>query len=63
MEYPAQFDVIVIGGGLSNIKGFIEDINKRVLDYMVSSYDRVNLLKAHFGDSSGARGAAMLAEL
>ena len=56
-------DVIVIGGGLSNIKGFIEDINKRVLDYMVSSYDRVNLLKAHFGDSSGARGAAMLAEL
>ena len=52
--------VIVLGGGLSNIKQLYREIPVRWSDYVFS--DRVNtrLERAKFGDASGVRGAAWL---
>ncbi|MGH1543635.1 MAG: ROK family protein [Arenicella sp.] len=54
-------DVVVLGGGLSNIDGFIEDVSRQTPKYMISKANAVNLVRASFGDSSGVRGAAKLA--
>ena len=53
-------DVIVLGGGLSNIERLYEQV-PRIWDRFVFS-DRVatRLVKAKYGDSSGVRGAAWL---
>lgn len=53
-------DVIVIGGGLSNIARLYKSLPKRLRDYVFSdSFDTVILPPKH-GDSSGVRGAAWL---
>ncbi|WP_207061512.1 ROK family protein [Motiliproteus sp. SC1-56] len=53
-------EVIVLGGGLSNIRALYREIPRRWGDYVFS--DRVNtrLTPPRFGDSSGVRGAAWL---
>lgn len=53
-------DVIVIGGGLSNIARLYKSLPERLGDYVFSdSFDTVILPPKH-GDSSGVRGAAWL---
>lgn len=53
-------DIIVVGGGLSNIESLYETVPALWGDYVFS--DRVNtpLVAARHGDSSGVRGAARL---
>jgi fructokinase len=53
-------DVIVLGGGLSNIDELYSAVPSRWSRYVFS--DRVNtrLVRAMHGDSSGVRGAACL---
>jgi fructokinase len=53
-------DVVVLGGGLSNLTRLYESVPKRLPDYVFS--DRVDTVIAPpvHGDSSGVRGAAWL---
>lgn len=53
-------EVIVLGGGLSNIQALYREVPPLLARYVFS--DRVNtrLLQAQHGDSSGVRGAAWL---
>lgn len=53
-------DVIILGGGLSNIAALKEDLKQRLASYVFS--DRVDTIirNAMHGDSSGVRGAAWL---
>ena len=53
-------DVIVLGGGLSNIDALYTLVPRKWLDYVFSDVVRTELLPARFGDSSGVRGAAWL---
>ncbi|MBM3778870.1 MAG: ROK family protein [Acidimicrobiia bacterium] len=53
-------DVIVLGGGLSNVDRWYERV-PRVWDrYIFSDTVRTRLVKARYGDASGVRGAAWL---
>ena len=53
-------DVIVLGGGLSNLKRLYENVPKIWGKYVFSDEVRTRLVPAKFGDSSGVRGAAWL---
>ena len=53
-------DVIILGGGLSNIKRLYKNVPKQWLQYVFSDEVRTKLLPAKYGDSSGVRGAAWL---
>ena len=53
-------EVIVLGGGLSNINRLYTDIPKIWNNWVFSDECRTKLLKPKFGDSSGVRGAAWL---
>ena len=53
-------DVIVIGGGLSNVASLFDDIPKHLTRYVMSNECRTKILPAQYGDSSGVRGAAWL---
>lgn len=53
-------DVIVLGGGMSNVAGLYEDVPKRLENYVFSDRVDTPILKARHGDSSGVRGAAWL---
>lgn len=53
-------DVIVLGGGMSNIDHIYQQIPQRWKKYIFSDTCSTLLLKAKFGDSSGVRGAAWL---
>lgn len=53
-------DVIVLGGGLSNIKSLYIDIPKQLKYYVFSEESYTPILPAKFGDSSGVRGASWL---
>ncbi|MGF1735262.1 ROK family protein [Photobacterium satsumensis] len=53
-------DVIVIGGGLSNVSSLFDDIPKSLPQYVMGNTCRTKILPARFGDSSGVRGAAWL---
>lgn len=53
-------DVIVLGGGLSNIEGLYSAIPGRWPAYVFSDVVTTRLVKAQHGDSSGVRGAAWL---
>ncbi|MBL1435376.1 MAG: ROK family protein [Rhodobacteraceae bacterium] len=54
-------DCIVLGGGLSNIEGVAERISEAAVPVMLKGTAPPVILKAKFGDSSGTRGAALLA--
>jgi fructokinase len=52
--------VIVFGGGLSNIPALYDDVPPRLLQYVFSDFVAAKLVKNMHGDSSGVRGAAWL---
>jgi fructokinase len=53
-------DVIVLGGGLSNIDRLYENVPKLWAPYLFSDCVSTRLVRAKHGDSSGVRGAAWL---
>ena len=53
-------DVIVVGGGLSNIKRLYTEVPRLWNQYVFSDTITTQLVQARFGDSSGVRGAAWL---
>jgi fructokinase len=53
-------DVIVVGGGLSNIDTLYERLTPAIAAYVFSDAFATPVRKAVHGDSSGVRGAAWL---
>jgi fructokinase len=53
-------DVIVVGGGLSNVERLYRNVPKHWGRYVYSDSVTTPLLKARHGDASGVRGAARL---
>jgi fructokinase len=53
-------DVVVLGGGMSNLAGLYEAIPRRWGAYVFSDRVDTRLARARHGDSSGVRGAAWL---
>ncbi len=53
-------DIIVLGGGISNIERLYRDVPQQWGRYVFSDSVRTVLRKAQHGDSSGVRGAAWL---
>ena len=53
-------DVIVLGGGMSNVERLYKNVPAVWSDYVFSDTVRTRLLAPRFGDSSGVRGAAWL---
>ena len=53
-------DIIVLGGGVSNIERIYEDVPKIWNQWIFSDKNFTKLKKAMHGDSSGVRGAAWL---
>jgi fructokinase len=53
-------DVIVFGGGLSNVDRLYTNVPARWAPFVFSDTVRTRLVKARHGDSSGVRGAAWL---
>lgn len=53
-------EVIVLGGGLSNIQALYEAVPPLLLNYVFSDSLHTRLVRAMHGDSSGVRGAAWL---
>ena len=53
-------DVIVIGGGLSNITRIYDELPRLLEQYAFSSEGETTVVPAKYGDSSGRRGAAWL---
>lgn len=53
-------DVIVLGGGLSNIEGLAEAVTAEIMPLVFSDRPRVTVRRHLHGDSSGVRGAAWL---
>jgi len=55
-------DVIVLGGGLSNIPRLYERVPQLWTPYVFSDRVVTRLVRARFGDASGVRGAAWLSQ-
>jgi fructokinase len=53
-------DVIVLGGGMSNISEIYQQVPQRLAAYVFSDYVDTPLLPATHGDASGVLGAALL---
>ena len=53
-------DVIVLGGGVSNMKQIYANIQLQLKKYVFSDVVNTKILKNIYGDSSGVRGAASL---
>ena len=53
-------DVIVCGGGMSEIDDIYNEIPKRIIPYIASNFFLTPIIKATHGSSSGVRGAAHL---
>ena len=53
-------DVVVLGGGLSNIDRLYEDVPTVWTSHVFSDRVTTRLVRARHGDSSGVRGAAWL---
>ena len=53
-------DVIVLGGGLSNIQRLYEKVPRLWMTHVFSDSVKTRLVKPKHGDSSGVRGAALL---
>jgi len=53
-------DVIVLGGGMSNVDRLYDDLPKRLPRHVLSDVFSTPVRKAAHGDSSGVRGAAWL---
>jgi fructokinase len=55
-------DVIVLGGGMSNVPSLYDELATRLPAYVLGSECETPIRQAIHGDSSGVRGAAWLAE-
>ncbi len=55
-------DVIVLGGGMGNIKRLYKNVPKLWGNYVFSDEVRTRLVAPMYGDSSGVRGAAWLGQ-
>lgn len=53
-------DVVVLGGGVSNLRRLYDNVPHRLARYVFSDVVDVPVLPARHGDSSGVRGAAWL---
>ena len=53
-------DVIVLGGGMSNVDYIYKNINEKLKTYVVTDTFHTKVIKNIHGDSSGVRGAAWL---
>ena len=53
-------DIIVLGGGMSNIDFIYKNINEVITKYVISDTFKTKIVKNIHGDSSGVRGAAWL---
>ena len=53
-------DVIVLGGGLSNIESLYQQVPRFWRDWVFSDRVDTRLVRARYGDASGVRGAAWL---
>ncbi len=53
-------DVIVLGGGLSNVARLYEHVPRRLAEHVFSDVFETPIVAARHGDSSGVRGAACL---
>jgi len=53
-------DVIVLGGGMSNIARLYDNVPKKMIPHVMSEDPIIRLKKNIHGDSSGVRGAAWL---
>jgi fructokinase len=53
-------EVVVLGGGMSNVDELYGDMAERIAAYAFSDVYAVRVLKAGGGDSSGVKGAAWL---
>ncbi len=53
-------DVIVVGGGMSNVASLYDDLAPAMRPYVFSDSCTTPIVKARYGDSSGVRGAAWL---
>ncbi len=53
-------DVIVLGGGLSNLLHLYEELPRRIAPFLFTDDRRVDIRPPRHGDASGARGAARL---
>jgi fructokinase len=53
-------DVIVLGGGLSNVPRVADDIAAQLGDWVFSNSVTTPVVRNRHGDSSGVRGAAWL---
>lgn len=56
-------DVIVLGGGLSNIQRLYSEVPQQLTRYVFSDVVNTRLVSPSYGDSSGVRGAAWLPQL
>lgn len=56
-------DVIVLGGGMSNIQELYEKLPQYITPYIFGGEFETPIVKARFGDSSGIRGAAWLPQM
>ena len=54
-------DLVVLGGGLSNIDELYLQLPERVQGYLFAKQSTPTIVPPRFGDSSGVRGAALLA--
>ncbi|HHO9167500.1 TPA: ROK family protein, partial [Klebsiella pneumoniae] len=55
--------VIVLGGGLSNVSQIYRDLPAAIVPWIFSDTCRTQIKPARFGDASGVRGAAWLPRL
>jgi len=55
-------DIIVLGGGLSNVEEIYQDLPAQTQQYIFGNEFNTRFKKAQHGDSSGIRGAARLAK-
>ena len=53
-------DVIVLGGGMSNIDFIYKNIQAELEKYVISDTLNTKVVKNYHGDSSGVRGASWL---
>lgn len=53
-------DIIVLGGGLSNVSKLYDDLPAATAKYVFSKTVHIHFAQAKYGDSSGIRGAAWL---
>ena len=53
-------EIIVLGGGMSNVERLYKNLSQRCLAYVFSDQLLTKIIPAKFGDASGVRGAARL---